>query len=98
MWRSMGVRTRQTQNSEAKAKRATAAAMPMSASAESARHVIFGQLLAGGGEQRRRRTRLNEAAQPEERRDVRHASGLLHVVGHDDDRVVALKFVDQLFD
>ena len=37
---------------------------------------------------------LDEPTQPEERRHVRHPRGLLHVMRHDDDRVVALQFVD----
>ena len=43
-----------------------------------------------------RRTR--RAPEPEERGDVRDARRLLHVVRHDDDRVVRLELVDQLLD
>ena len=41
---------------------------------------------------------LHELAQPEERGAVRDAGGLLHVVGHDDDRVALLQLIDQLLD
>ena len=37
-------------------------------------------------------------AEVHEGRVVGHARGLLHVVGHDDDRVVGLQLVDQLLD
>ena len=41
---------------------------------------------------------LDQPAQPEKRGQVGHARGLLHVVGHDDDRVVGLELIDQLLD
>ena len=41
---------------------------------------------------------LDQLAEPEERRDVRDARRLLHVVRHDDDRVPRLQLVDQLLD
>src|SRR5215475_763297 len=47
--------------------------------------------LAGGIE-------LNELAEIHEGREVGHAGGLLHVVGHDHDRVVDLELVDELLD
>ena len=41
---------------------------------------------------------LDHVAQVHEGGVVGHARGLLHVVGHDQDRVLALEFLDQLFD
>src|SRR5512133_1041924 len=67
-------------------------------SSEASRHVIFRQLLARGRKQLLGAIVLDEAAQPEESRVIRHARGLLHVVRHDDDRVLLLQPVDQLLD
>src|SRR5919204_2938792 len=41
---------------------------------------------------------LDQFAVEHERRGVRNARGLLHVVGHDHDRVALLELVDQLLD
>src|SRR3954454_19337201 len=75
--------------------------LPLSDSAEPATDVILGLLLAGVGEDLLRRVDLDQAAglarplDVEERGHVARARGLLHVVGHDDDRVLLLELADQ---
>src|SRR5204863_678912 len=62
---------------------------------ESSCHVVFRQLLGRVCEDPIGRTEFDEAPEPEERRIVRYARCLLHVVRHDDDRVVRLELIDQ---
>src|SRR5690606_16843202 len=68
------------------------------ASPEAAGDVVLGLLLRGIGEDRLRGAVLDQIAQVHEGGEVGHARGLLHVVGDDDDGVVALELLDQLFD
>src|SRR6478735_7963675 len=67
-------------------------------SAETARDVVFGALLFGAREDHVRAIVLDELTQIEECRKIGDASGLLHVVRHDHDRVGLSEFVNQLFD
>src|SRR3954467_9821404 len=72
-------------------------------SAEPAGHVVLGQLVPRIGEDLARLRLLDEIAGPvgpqrEERGPVAHARSLLHVVGHDQDRVLVLQLADQLLD
>src|SRR6476619_7506771 len=60
--------------------------------------VILGLLLEGVGKDRVGAAVLDQIAQVHESRVVGNAGRLLHVVGHDYDRVVAFEFGDQLFD
>src|SRR5918999_1377730 len=78
------------------------------ASSEPARDVVLGALVGGVGEDLRRLVVLDEdPAAPrslvrdpdaEEGGHVRDARGLLHVVRHDHDRVLALQVVHQVLD
>ena len=43
-------------------------------------------------------TWLSHSGQVKERRRFRHASSLLHVMGDDDDRVVGLQLLNEIFD
>src|SRR5215475_9637750 len=61
-------------------------------------NVVLRATIVRGGEDTGGLTKLDQLAEVHEGREIRHASGLLHVVGHDGDRVVVLEFVDQLFD
>src|SRR5919197_3701686 len=65
---------------------------------ELAGNVVLRALVVRRGEHLLRRADLDKLAEPEERRAVGDASRLLHVVGHDDDRVLALELVDELLD
>src|SRR4051812_44191427 len=72
-------------------------------SAEPTRNVVLGQLLLRPHEDVAGVAHLHEitgAVVPhvEERRLVADAGGLLHVVGHDDDRVVVAQLGHQVFD
>src|SRR5262252_4510685 len=60
--------------------------------------VVLGDLLPGVGENLFRSVMLDESAEHEEGRVLRNARRLLHVVGHDDDRIVAFQLVDELLD
>src|SRR5690606_23008349 len=74
------------------------------ASAEATGDVVLRGLLAGVGEHGGRRVDLDEPTglagrgDVEEARAVRDARGLLHVVGHDDDRVALLERRDEVLD
>src|SRR4051812_37126735 len=73
-----------------------------------ARDVGLGALVAGVGEHLLGVVVLDDATGPvslvgveldrEERGHVRHSSGLLHVVGHDDDRVILSQLEHQVLD
>src|SRR6476661_8085158 len=65
-------------------------------SAIAARDVILSAPFARIGEDLGRLAIFDELAEVEERRPLRHARGLLHVVRDDRDRVAATQFVDQL--
>src|SRR5881227_3530330 len=72
-------------------------------SAEPAGHIVLGQLVPRIREDLAGLGLLDEVAgavgaEREEGRPVAHARGLLHVVGHDQDRVVVLQLADQLLD
>ena len=67
-------------------------------SAESASDVIFCFALLWISEELCRRAHLDELSFEEEGRLIRHAGRLLHVVRHDDNRVVVLELEDQVFD
>ncbi len=60
--------------------------------------VVLRALLGRCGEHFLRDVELDQFAKIHESREIRHACGLLHVVGDDDDRVVRLEFVDQFLD
>src|SRR5690349_8725286 len=75
-----------------------ARAVPAIGLAELPRHVLLRAGVAGVGEDRVRLVELDELAVEHERRLVGDAASLLHVVGHDHDRVVALELVDELLD
>src|SRR5260221_1847740 len=67
-------------------------------SAKAAGDVVLGPLVCRGGEDVLRLAELDEFAQEHEGRVVGNARGLLHVMGHDGDRVVLAKLADDLFD
>src|SRR4051794_31048234 len=67
-------------------------------SAEPAGDVGLGALVVGVGEDLLGDVELDEVAEIHEGGEVGDARRLLHVVGHDDDRVVLLQLVDQLLD
>src|SRR5687767_2385922 len=71
---------------------------PLPQSSEAAGYVRLGFLAVGVEEQRVSRPILHELADVHERGVVADAGGLLHVVGDDDDGVVAAELVDQLLD
>src|SRR6476619_5383026 len=71
-------------------------AIVMLRSAVAAGDIILGALLARVGEDLARLAIFDHLAEVEERRPLRHARGLLHVVRDDRDRVAATQFVDQL--
>src|SRR5688572_19602213 len=68
------------------------------ASAEASADVVLGHALGRLGEDLRRLVVLDQAPLHEERRPVRDARRLLHVVGHHDDRVAGPQVEDKLFD
>src|SRR5919202_3462338 len=68
------------------------------ASAELPGHVLLRAGVVRRGEDLLGGTMLDELAHEHERRRVRHARGLLHVVGDDDDRVALLELVDEVLD
>src|SRR5262245_8733117 len=61
-------------------------------------NVVLRATIVRGGEDAGGLTKLDQLAEVHEGREIGYACGLLHVVGHDGDRVVVLEFVDQLFD
>src|SRR5215472_4992784 len=65
---------------------------------ELAGDIVLRPSLARVGEDLRGGTNLDELSQVEERCVVGDAGCLLHRVGHDDDRVLLLELVDELFD
>src|SRR3954464_2009265 len=67
-------------------------------SPELARHVLLRALVAGLGEDDVGRPVLDQLPVEHERSGVGHASGLLHVVRDDDDRVALLEVGDELLD
>src|SRR6476469_2062551 len=72
-------------------------------SAEPAGDVVLGHPALGVGEDLERRTLFHDVPRPvlghvHEHGTVGCASGLLHVVGHDDDRVVLAQLRHELFD
>src|SRR6202034_4318062 len=67
-------------------------------SPEAAGDVILGALIARRGEYFAGRIELDQFAEIHEGGELRYPRRLLHVMGDDDDRVVVLQFVDQLFD
>ena len=67
-------------------------------SAEAARDVILGSLILGIEEQFLGASVLDKITQKEECRPVRDAACLLHVVRHDDYRILLLEFVKQSLD
>src|SRR5215472_17080193 len=71
---------------------------PLNSSAEAAGDVVLGALIDRRREHLAGRVELHQFSQIHERRVVRDARSLLHVVGHDGNRVVVLEFVDKLFD
>src|SRR5699024_306224 len=77
---------------------------PPTRSAEAARDVVLGLLVRGVGEDGVGVVDLDEVAglagagDVEEPGAVRDAGGLLHVVGHDHDRVLLLELMDQVLD
>src|SRR5262245_741675 len=65
---------------------------------EAAGDVVLSDLLPGIGEDLVGAVALDEPAEHEESGVLRNARRLLHVVRHDDDRVVALELVDKFLD
>src|SRR5580765_1394110 len=68
------------------------------ASAEPAGDIGLRALVAGGGEDLFGDAELDQLAGIHEGGEVRNAGRLLHIVGHDHDRVVLLQLVHQLLD
>src|SRR6266852_1107617 len=67
-------------------------------SAEAAGDVVLGALVGRGGEDVLRLAELDELAQEHEGGVVGDAGGLLHVMGHDGDRVILAKLADEFLD
>src|SRR5262249_10869492 len=67
-------------------------------SAEAASYVVLRTLLARRRENFARIVIFDEFAEIHEGGEFGHASGLLHAVGDDDDRIVLRQLVDQLLD
>lgn len=59
--------------------------------------VGFGSLVIRSGENFVRRSKLNQLSVEEESSGIRDTGCLLHVMGHDDDCVLAFEFVKQIF-
>src|SRR5664280_2754315 len=66
--------------------------------AEATRYIILSAAVVRCRKHARGFAVFDQLAEIHERGEVGHARGLLHVVGHDGDRVVVLKFVDQFLD
>ena len=66
--------------------------------AESTRDVVFGFLARRFEEHLTRFAKLNQLAQIHIRRVIRATCRLLHVMSHDDNRVIFFEFGNQLFD
>src|SRR5690348_2968156 len=66
--------------------------------AEAASDVILRAAVIGSRENARGLTELDKISEIHKGREIRYARGLLHIMGHDGDRVVVLELVDQLFD
>ncbi|CAN4005523.1 selenium-dependent molybdenum cofactor biosynthesis protein YqeB, partial [Dysosmobacter welbionis] len=66
--------------------------------AEPAGDVVFCALVRGGGEQCLRPAELHQIPQQEKRRVVGDTGGLLHIVGHHDDSILAFQFHCKVFD
>src|SRR3569833_2574293 len=62
------------------------------------RNVVFRAFVGGCREDLLCGVEFNDAAHEEEAGVLRHTRGLLHVVGHDNDRVVLFEREHQLFD
>src|SRR6516225_2308816 len=60
--------------------------------------IVLGARVAGRGEDHLSWSELDQRPQIHKGSEVRDTSRLLHVVGHDYDRVIALELVDQLLD
>src|SRR5690606_23553906 len=71
---------------------------PNATSAVTPGDVVLRPALARAGEDRVRIAVLDQVAHVHERRVIRHARRLLHVVRHDDDAVIRFQIVDQLLD
>src|SRR5437016_2259686 len=67
-------------------------------SAEAPGDVVLRAAIARSREHLARQIELDQLAEIHEAGEVGHPRGLLHVVGHDDDRVVLLELIDQLLD
>src|ERR1017187_4250999 len=65
-------------------------------STEPAGHIIFRLFLRWTGENLPGHVEFHQFAQIKERGEIRHARGLLHVVGHNHNRVVLFQFQDQV--
>src|SRR3954454_692868 len=70
----------------------------VSITAELSGDVLLGPVVVRLGEHALGWPHLDQLAVEHERGRVRHAGGLLHVAGHDHDRVALLQLVDQLLD
>src|SRR5713101_3133601 len=66
--------------------------------AESASDVILSFLLLPGSEEFIRLAKFYQPTQIHESGEIGDPGGLLHVVGHDHNRITLLEFVDQFFD
>src|SRR5262249_15300238 len=66
--------------------------------AEAAGDIILGATIVRRCEDTGGFPKLNELAEIHERRKVGDARGLLHIVGHNRDRVVVLELVNQFLD
>src|SRR5262245_38274468 len=67
-------------------------------STEAPSDVVLGAPVTRRGEHFGGRVELDDLAEIHEGGEVGHAGGLLHVVGHDDDRIEGLELVDKLLD
>src|ERR1700678_3862729 len=65
--------------------------------AESTSDVVLGEAVARVREDLVGLPDFDEVAHVEVRGSLRHAGGLLHGVGHDDDRVVGLQLINEVF-
>src|SRR5437016_14111337 len=67
-------------------------------SAETTRNIVLGALLGRAGEDFPRGPIFDQLAEIKESRMIRNPSRLLHIMGHDHNRIILLQFKDEILD